>query len=75
MPSDDEIRAILSEAGTSQWLKNALTYALDRDPVDAANDAELLAIVLSERAKEIGKHAAAAATGMAIHRAMRPSFP
>lgn len=75
MPSDDEIRAILSEAGTSQWLKNALTYALDRDPVDAANDAELLAIVLSERAKEIGKHAATAATSMAIHRAVRPNFP
>ncbi len=49
MPSDDEIRQILNGPGTSHWLKNALTTALDRDPVDAVNDAELLAIVLRHR--------------------------
>jgi hypothetical protein len=53
MPSDDEIRQILSGQGTSYWLKNALTSALDRDPVDAVNDAELLAMVLGHRADQI----------------------
>jgi hypothetical protein len=53
MPSNDEIRTILSGLGTSTWLKNALTTALDRDPVDAVNDAELLATVLGRRADQI----------------------
>lgn len=53
MPSDDEIRTILSGPGTSTWLKNALTTALDRDPVDAVNDAELLAMVLGHRVDHI----------------------
>lgn len=60
MPSDDEIRAVLSGPGTSTWLKNALTAALDRDPVDAANDAELLAMVLGHRADQINITARAA---------------
>ena len=53
MPSDNEIRQILNGPGTSHWLKNALTTALDRDPVDAVNDAELLAMVLGYRADKI----------------------
>ncbi len=53
MPSDDEIRAILREPGTSSWMKVALTTALERDPVDAVNDAELLAIVLRHRVEVI----------------------
>lgn len=53
MPSDDEIRQILNGPGTSYWLKNALTSALDRDPVDAVNDAELLAMVLGHRVDQI----------------------
>jgi hypothetical protein len=60
MPSDDEIRTILSGPGTSTWLKNALTAALDRDPVDAVNDAELLAMVLGHRADKIQAAALAA---------------
>jgi hypothetical protein len=60
MPNDDEIRQILSGPGTSTWLKNALTAALDRDPVDAVNDAELLAMVLGHRAEKIQAAALAA---------------
>lgn len=60
MPSDDEIRQILSGPGTSYWLKNALTSALDRDPVDAVNDAELLVMVLGHRADKISEVARAA---------------
>ncbi len=55
MPSDDEIRQILNGPGTSHWLKNALMAALDRDPVDAVNDAELLAMVLGHRADRINE--------------------
>ncbi|OYU09811.1 MAG: hypothetical protein CFE38_20845 [Comamonadaceae bacterium PBBC1] len=52
-----------SSAGqaTSHWLKNALTSALDRDPVDACNDAELLAMVLGHRADQITATATATA--------------
>lgn len=70
MPSDDEIRQILSEPGTSTWMKEALTTALNRDPVDAAKDAELLAIVLGHRADQINWAAQAARGAMdAIKRA------
>jgi hypothetical protein len=66
MPSVNEICAILREPGTSHWMKNALSAALDRDPVDAVNDAELLAIVLRHRAEVIQSEALAA---VAIRRA------
>ena len=47
VPTPDEI---LIAPDTSLWLKAALTSALDRDPIDAANEAELLAMVLAARA-------------------------
>ena len=59
MPSDDEIRRILKEPGTSGWMKVALSTALNRDPVDAVNDAELLALVLRNRAKQVSAAAMA----------------
>ena len=49
-PTPDEI---LASPSTSHWLKDALKSALNRDCVDAASDAELLAFVLSERAQDI----------------------
>lgn len=45
------INDVLSNPGTSYWLKDALKGALLRDPVDSANDAELLAALLSQRAE------------------------
>jgi len=42
-----EVRAVLADPGASDWLKTALTTALDRDPVDATNDAEILAGLLA----------------------------
>lgn len=42
--------AILADPASSYWLKDALRSALDRDPIDAAADAELLAHVLKDRA-------------------------
>lgn len=40
---------ILDDLAASFWLKNALQAALNRDPVDALNDAELLVVALKER--------------------------
>lgn len=42
MPKDEEIRQLLGDPGLSDWFKRALLSALDRDPVDAANEADLL---------------------------------
>jgi hypothetical protein len=52
MPTIDEI---LNDPSASNWLRDALRKALDRDPVDAANDAEILAAVLAARAGEAGR--------------------
>ena len=48
-----EIEQILGDPDASFWLKEALRSALDRDPVDAANDAEVLAQLLDRRCQEI----------------------
>jgi len=40
---------ILDDPAASFWLKNALRSALNRDPVDALHDAELLVVALKER--------------------------
>lgn len=44
------INNILNDPLASNWIKDALRSALDRDPIDAANDAELLASLLASRA-------------------------
>ena len=49
MTVNDEIQAVLACSSSSLWLRNALTSALDRDSVDAANDAERLSELLSRR--------------------------
>lgn len=41
-------QAIIEDPTASDWLKAALLSALDRDPVDAAADAEILAAALRE---------------------------
>ena len=46
-------KTILDDPGASDWLKEALRSALKRDPVDAANDAEVLATLLVYRAAKI----------------------
>jgi len=37
---------VLADPTASDWLKNALRSAIERDPVDAADDAEALAQLL-----------------------------
>lgn len=47
------IEEVLRDPAASFWLKNALRSALARDPVDAANDAEILARLLDRRCRSI----------------------
>jgi hypothetical protein len=46
LPKSD---AVLADPETSEWLKSALESAAIRDPIDALNDALLLAATLEER--------------------------
>jgi hypothetical protein len=48
-----EIAKVLQDPAASFWLKDALRSALARDPVDAANDAEILCRLLARRCDEI----------------------
>lgn len=47
------IEQIVADPAGSSWLKRALGAALTRDPVDAANDAEVLAQLLDRRCRQI----------------------
>ncbi len=49
LPSAEDF---LKSGDTSRWLKNALSKALERDPIDALNDAEFLLRVL-EKSTEV----------------------
>ena len=53
MPTDEEIRRICQDPAVSFWLRDALVSALRRDPVDAANDAGVLSLVLDKRAADL----------------------
>ncbi len=44
---------LLRDPACSQWLKQALTTGLARDPVDAANDADVLAAVLDSHCRRV----------------------
>ena len=48
---------LLDDPTMSEWLRNALRSALERDPVDAANDAELLRMLLHRRLEDAPDHA------------------
>jgi len=54
MPASDIAwEEILDDPAASDWLKAALRTALERDPVDALNDAFLLAATLEERLRAV----------------------
>lgn len=53
MPSDSELQRLAQDPALSDWFRNALVEALKRDPVDAAQDAGMLALVLDRRASEL----------------------
>jgi hypothetical protein len=52
-PELPSVDGLLRDPSTSFWLRNALTSALQRDPVDAANDADILARVLDQKCRSI----------------------
>jgi hypothetical protein len=54
MPAPDiEGEEILDDPAASDWLKGALQSALERDPVDALNDALALAGALEARLRVV----------------------
>ena len=46
---------VLNDPHTSDWLRNALRSALERDPVDVANDAEYLRNILTQRLERLAR--------------------
>lgn len=68
MPSDEELKTMVQDPAHSNWFRTALLSALNRDPVDAANDAGLLSIVLDKRASDL---ACAALTQAVIQQASK----
>ena len=52
-PEPPTVDCILADLSASGWLKSAILAALSRDPVDAANDADVLAAVLDGRARDV----------------------
>lgn len=59
------IEEVLNDPAASNWLKNALMAALQRDAVDAANDSALLAALLDRRADALLTCCRQAATSLA----------
>lgn len=49
---DLEVGAVLADPSTSRWLKQSIESALQRDPVDALNDALVLAAVLDSHLRD-----------------------
>jgi hypothetical protein len=52
-PSQFEANDILADPAASSWLKDALKSALERDAVDALNDALALAGTLEARLRAV----------------------
>lgn len=50
---DALIKRIAADPSASYWLQGSLKSALQRDPVDAANDAEVLAAILNAKCNQI----------------------
>ena len=51
--SGSVVEEVMRDASASDWLKTALRTALERDPVDALNDALALAAVLEDRLRDV----------------------
>jgi hypothetical protein len=53
MTIEQHITEILNSTTASEWLKTALTSAMNREPSDACKDAECLSIILARRAQAV----------------------
>ena len=47
------VEEVLSDPSASRWIKAALETALDRDPIDALNDALVLAALLDQHVRDV----------------------
>lgn len=61
--ADARIASALVDPGVRDWVKDALQSALDRDPVDAAQDAALLAQLLGDKVDALLADLVRCATG------------
>jgi len=46
---EEQISFVLAHPAMSAWLKNALSSALDRHPIEVLNDLEILNLILRNR--------------------------
>ena len=53
MTTEKLIDEVLNDPANSDWLKWGLRSALNRDPLDVTNDAEILFLILSQRLGEL----------------------
>jgi hypothetical protein len=51
--TEPTVEGVMSNESASDWLKAALRTALERDPVDALNDALALAAALEGRLRSV----------------------
>ena len=51
--SEPTVKGVMSDESASDWLRAALRTALERDPVDALNDALALAAALEGRLRSV----------------------
>ena len=51
--TDSNVEEVMTDQAASDWLKTALRTALERDPVDALNDALALAAALEQRLRSV----------------------
>jgi hypothetical protein len=47
------VEAVIEDPASSHWLIASVQTAIERDPVDALNDALLLAALLDQRLREL----------------------
>ena len=50
--TEDRIAWVLAHPGMSDWLKQTVRTALDRDPVAVLNDLEILNVLLRRKSEE-----------------------
>ena len=46
---EEQLSFVMAHPGISEWLKNALRSALERDPIEVLNDLEILNLILRNR--------------------------
>jgi hypothetical protein len=48
---EEQLPFVMAHPGMSAWLKNALSSALDRHPIEVLNDLEILNLILRNRSQ------------------------